>query len=121
MTWIDRHSINCCICDKLIDEREALSFIGAGSYCAEHHPEIVKLAHKLCRYINQAGTNIRVYVDDNKTELMHHDITGDWADTLPMDDALDMLRQAILTPGGNLVENPGAMRVWANLRDAIGI
>ena len=113
--WIDKHSINCCVCDKLIDEREAISFIGSSEYCQEHHEMVVTLTRQLCDHLTETSI-YSVYVDDNETEIMYHNVNEDWADTLPMDDALAMLKEALDT----VHMTPQRYLTWHTLSTLIG-
>lgn len=111
-SWIDRHSINCCICDELIDEREAIAITGGGSFCGVHHQEIVYRLRKLCKYLRQATTR-NIVLDDNETEIIE---TDDDCYTIPLDDALAMLREHITTDR----TQPGYV-LWKSLTSLIGV
>ena len=114
-TWIDKHSINCCLCENLIDEREAMQIIGGGSYCEEHHKWVVGRLKELCKHLEQA-TEHRICLDDNTTEL--NDLDDGCLTVVGLDDAVEELRQAL---NGELPEQPTyvnitAYTVWQDLK-----
>ena len=33
--WVDKHSVNCCICEKLFDERDGIQMWDEGTVCPD--------------------------------------------------------------------------------------
>lgn len=112
--WTDRHSINCCICENLIDEREAMSIAGGGSYCSEHHNMIEALIYKLCAKLRMRGHSF--YFETDINEIL--DFCGD---TIYLDDALAKLHKIAHTSFYSVEWHREAHSLYRELTQLIGV